>query len=46
MQSPISVPGAPGWVAEFRAFIMRGNVVDLAIGIISDWPSVPLSPAS
>jgi len=34
MQSPISVPGAPGWVAEFRAFIMRGNVVDLAIGII------------
>jgi large conductance mechanosensitive channel len=34
MQSPISVPRAPGWVAEFRAFIMRGNVVDLAIGII------------
>ena len=25
---------APGWVAEFRAFIMRGNVVDLAVGII------------
>ena len=24
----------PGWVDEFRAFIMRGNVVDLAIGII------------
>lgn len=24
----------PGWVNEFRAFIMRGNVVDLAIGII------------
>ena len=34
MQSPISVPRAPGWVAEFRAFIMRGNVVDLAVGII------------
>jgi large conductance mechanosensitive channel len=34
MQSPISVPKAPGWVAEFRAFIMRGNVVDLAVGII------------
>ncbi len=25
---------APGWVGEFRAFIMRGNVVDLAVGII------------
>src|SRR5271166_5589348 len=24
----------PGWVDEFRAFIMRGNVVDLAVGII------------
>jgi large conductance mechanosensitive channel len=24
----------PGWVGEFRAFIMRGNVVDLAVGII------------
>jgi len=24
----------PGWVSEFRAFIMRGNVVDLAVGII------------
>src|SRR5246500_283558 len=24
----------PGWLAEFRAFIMRGNVVDLAVGII------------
>ncbi len=24
----------PGWVNEFRAFIMRGNVVDLAVGII------------
>ncbi len=24
----------PGWAAEFRAFIMRGNVVDLAVGII------------
>ena len=28
------VPKTPGWVAEFRAFIMRGNVVDLAVGII------------
>src|SRR6478672_10506549 len=34
MQSPISIPRTPGWVAEFRAFIMRGNVVDLAVGII------------
>ncbi|GBQ68519.1 large-conductance mechanosensitive channel [Ameyamaea chiangmaiensis NBRC 103196] len=25
---------APGWVSEFRAFIMRGNVVDLAVGVI------------
>ncbi|MCQ9155074.1 large conductance mechanosensitive channel protein MscL [Acidomonas methanolica] len=24
----------PGWVAEFKAFIMRGNVIDLAVGII------------
>jgi large conductance mechanosensitive channel len=24
----------PGWVDEFQAFIMRGNVVDLAVGII------------
>lgn len=27
-------PKAPSWVTEFRAFIMRGNVVDLAVGII------------
>ena len=24
----------PGWVAEFQKFIMRGNVVDLAVGLI------------
>ncbi len=30
----IGIPKAPGWVGEFRAFIMRGNVVDLAVGII------------
>jgi large conductance mechanosensitive channel len=24
----------PGWVEEFRTFIMRGNVVDLAVGVI------------
>ena len=25
---------APGWIGEFRSFIARGNVVDLAVGII------------
>ena len=25
---------SPGWVQEFQAFIMKGNVVDLAVGII------------
>jgi large conductance mechanosensitive channel len=24
----------PRWIDEFRAFVMRGNVVDLAVGII------------
>jgi large conductance mechanosensitive channel len=33
IKSPISIQ-APGWVNEFKAFIMRGNVVDLAVGII------------
>ena len=27
-------PKTPGWVADFKAFIMRGNVVDLAVGVI------------
>ena len=31
--SPIRVH-RPAWVDEFRAFIMRGSVVDLAVGII------------
>jgi large conductance mechanosensitive channel len=31
--TPLSIR-QPGWVGEFRAFIMRGNVVDLAVGII------------
>jgi len=30
----LPLPKAPGWVAEFRAFIARGNVIDLAVGII------------
>ena len=34
MQAPIHIPKAPGWMNEFRAFIMRGNVVDLAVGVI------------
>ncbi|MBB2168538.1 large conductance mechanosensitive channel protein MscL [Gluconacetobacter aggeris] len=24
----------PGWILEFRTFLMRGNVVDLAVGVI------------
>ena len=27
-------PKAPSWMSDFRTFIMRGNVVDLAVGII------------
>ena len=27
-------PKAPSWISEFRTFVMRGNVVDLAVGII------------
>jgi large conductance mechanosensitive channel len=34
MRPPIHLPRPPGWVSEFRAFVMRGNVVDLAVGII------------
>src|ERR1700756_4931663 len=30
---PVGVRG-PAWLDEFRAFIMRGNVVDLAVGVI------------
>jgi large conductance mechanosensitive channel len=26
--------GKPGWLDDFRAFIMRGNVVDLAVGVV------------
>ena len=36
MQPPmhVHVPPPPGWVGEFQKFILRGNVVDLAVGII------------
>jgi large conductance mechanosensitive channel len=33
MQAPISLK-RPAWVQEFQHFIMRGNVIDLAVGII------------
>ena len=33
MKPPFSVQ-TPSWVNEFKAFILRGNVVDLAVGII------------
>lgn len=29
-----SLPKKPAWVAEFQKFILRGNVIDLAVGII------------
>lgn len=31
---PIPSIKTPGWVADFKAFIMRGNVVDMAVGIV------------
>jgi len=34
MSSTIRSLKAPNWITEFRAFIMRGSVVDLAVGII------------
>lgn len=29
-----SLPKKPAWVNEFQKFILRGNVIDLAVGII------------
>jgi large conductance mechanosensitive channel len=34
MQPPTLAVRRPAWPAAFQAFIMRGNVVDLAVGII------------
>ncbi len=34
MAMPTLTVRPPTWLAEFQAFIMRGNVVDLAVGII------------
>ena len=31
---PVGLPKKPGWLNDFQAFIMRGSVVDLAVGII------------
>lgn len=25
---------APGWIDDFKAFVMRGNVIDMAVGIV------------
>jgi large conductance mechanosensitive channel len=29
-----TLPPRPAWVEEFQSFILRGNVIDLAVGII------------
>jgi large conductance mechanosensitive channel len=34
MQPPMISMRRPTWLTEFQAFVMRGNVVDLAVGII------------
>ena len=26
--------GKPSWIEEFKSFIMRGNVIDLAVGVV------------
>jgi large conductance mechanosensitive channel len=33
MASPLSLR-EPDWVAEFKAFLLRGSVVDLAVGLV------------
>jgi len=30
----MALPPVPSWVDEFKAFIARGNVIDLAVGVI------------
>ena len=35
MKAPISIDiREPQWLREFKGFIMRGNVIDLAVGIV------------
>jgi large conductance mechanosensitive channel len=33
MQAPINIT-QPQWLKDFKAFIMRGNVIDLAVGLV------------
>lgn len=33
LKAPLTLK-KPGWLDDFKAFIMRGNVVDLAVGVI------------
>ena len=33
MEAPITLK-EPAWLAEFKTFILRGNVIDLAVGIV------------
>jgi large conductance mechanosensitive channel len=33
VQSPIPIK-EPAWLREFKAFVLRGNVIDLAVGIV------------
>ena len=30
----MALPPVPSWVDEFKAFIVRGSVLDLAVGVI------------
>jgi large conductance mechanosensitive channel len=34
VQPPFHMPGRPRWVSDFAGFVARGNVVDLAVGIV------------
>ncbi|MBS7813477.1 large conductance mechanosensitive channel protein MscL [Roseococcus pinisoli] len=33
MPPPISIP-QPQWLRDFKSFLMRGNVIDLAVGVV------------
>jgi large conductance mechanosensitive channel len=33
LKSPLTLK-KPGWLDDFKAFVMRGNVVDLAVGVV------------
>ena len=30
----MAMPPVPSWIDEFKAFIMRGNVIDLAVAVV------------